>query len=179
MPVVTAASTPEAPTALAGTNAAYPLTSEIVTLICGSGVRLRTSAITHPTANPDRAPARGDRDERQTGGAERERARHDRGNCDAVSDQRGGVVEQPLSLDRADQPAWHTSRLRMITPAANGSVGETIAPRTNDGAQAMPITSCATNATAVIVASTRPTEMSVIERRNRLMSAMFAKNAAP
>ena len=67
----------------------------------------------------------------------------------------------------------------MITPAANGSVGETIAPRTNDGAQAMPITSCATNATAVIVASTRPTELSVIERRNRLMSAMFAKNAAP
>jgi hypothetical protein len=67
----------------------------------------------------------------------------------------------------------------MIRPAASGSVGDTIAPSANAAAQGMPIRAWATTATAVIVASTSPTETSAIVRRFCLMSPRLAKNAAP
>ena len=56
MPVGTAARTPEAPTASAGTKAAYPLRSEIVMLTWGSGMRARMVAMTQPTASPMATP---------------------------------------------------------------------------------------------------------------------------
>ena len=66
----------------------------------------------------------------------------------------------------------------MITPAASGSVGETTAPSANAAAMGSPMTAWATIATAVIVTSTSPTELSVIPRRFDLMSPRLAKNAA-
>ncbi len=67
----------------------------------------------------------------------------------------------------------------MIAAPANGSVGETIAPSAKAAAHGIPsITACATIATAAIVASTSPTELSVTERRFERMSVRFAKNAA-
>ena len=60
------------------------------------------------------------------------------------------------------------------------SVGDTIAPSVNDAAHDSPSTSwCATTATATIVASTNPTELSVTARRFERMSLRLAKNAAP
>ena len=61
MPVVTAASTPEAGTpdassASAGRYAAYPLSSEIVISTRLSSSRRRISAITNPTASPISTP---------------------------------------------------------------------------------------------------------------------------
>jgi hypothetical protein len=56
MPVVTAANTPEAPSASAGMKAAYPLSNEIVMLICASAVRSRTGATIQPTASPIAIP---------------------------------------------------------------------------------------------------------------------------
>ena len=68
----------------------------------------------------------------------------------------------------------------MIVAPANGSVGETIAPSTNAAAQVRPpISWCATTATPVIVASTRPIDDSVRARRLARKSPTFAKNAAP
>ena len=55
---MTAASTPEAPSASAGMNAAYPLRSETVMLSCVSLTRLRISAITQPTTSPIATPPR-------------------------------------------------------------------------------------------------------------------------
>src|ERR1700733_6710844 len=176
MPVVTAASTPEAPNALAGTNAAYPLTSEIVTLISGSGVRFRSSATIHPTARPIATPPAADAaSETVAGPSENDPATTattaTRNDTSAVASLNRPSPSIELTSRRG------TSRLRMMIPADSGPVGETIAPRTNAGAQAMPTTSWATSATTVIVTSTSPTELSVIARRYRRMSPRLAKKA--
>ena len=68
--------------------------------------------------------------------------------------------------------------LRMIRPAASGSVGEITAPSANAAAHGSPTSAWATTATAPIVTSTSPTETIVIPRRLARMSPRFAKNAA-
>ena len=68
----------------------------------------------------------------------------------------------------------------MMAAPASGSVGETTAPSVNAAPHDIPGTSAwAATATATIVASTSPTELSVTERRFARMSPRFAKNAAP
>ena len=66
---------------------------------------------------------------------------------------------------------------RMIAVAAAGSVGETIAPRTNDIAQGRPISSCAITATAPAVASTSPIAVSEITRASARRLRRSAKKA--
>jgi hypothetical protein len=56
MPAATVARAPVAPTPSAATKAAYPVSSEIVTLSCVSGVRLRISATIQPTVVPIAIP---------------------------------------------------------------------------------------------------------------------------
>ena len=68
---------------------------------------------------------------------------------------------------------------RAIAVAASGSVGETIAPSVNAAAHDRPsMSSCATTATAHIVASTSPIASSEIGRAFARSSLRFAKNAA-
>ena len=67
----------------------------------------------------------------------------------------------------------------MISAGATASVGETIAPSTNDSAQPRPITSWATTATTPIVARTTPIESSAIGRALRRRSRSEVKKAAP
>jgi hypothetical protein len=68
----------------------------------------------------------------------------------------------------------------MTTAAASGSVGDTIAPRTNAAPHGRPgMSACAAQATAHIVASTSPTVLRVSPRRLALRSLKFAKNDAP
>ena len=63
----------------------------------------------------------------------------------------------------------------MIAAAASGSVGETIAPRTNAAAHGRPaMSSCAAQATAHIVASTSATVLRVSVRRLARKSLKFA-----
>ena len=66
----------------------------------------------------------------------------------------------------------------MITVAATGSVGATIAPRANAIGQVRPITSCESTATDPIVSSTSP--MASIEMGRRLVrrACRSEKNAA-
>ena len=52
-----------------------------------------------------------------------------------------------------------------ISVAASASVGDTIAPSVNATAHGRPIPACATTATAVIVAATRPRASNMIEER--------------
>jgi len=67
----------------------------------------------------------------------------------------------------------------MIIAPAIGSVGETTAPRANAAPHERPgITACAAQATAPIVASTRPTVVRVMPRRLERMSPRLAKKAA-
>src|SRR6476661_6729011 len=69
-------------------------------------------------------------------------------------------------------------RRRRIVDAATGSVGDTIAPRTNAACHDMPgTTACATQATAPMVASTSATELMVSERRSARKSLKLLKNA--
>ena len=72
----------------------------------GSSIRLRTSPITQPAANPTATPPRRD-DKVERRLAERERSTHGGGDRDAVRDQRGGVVDQALALHDRDDPARH------------------------------------------------------------------------
>ena len=67
----------------------------------------------------------------------------------------------------------------MISAGATASVGDTIAPSTNASAQASPITSWATTATAPMVTSTTPTESSAMGRALRRRSRSEVKKAAP
>lgn len=68
-----------------------------------------------------------------------------------------------------------TSSLRMIVPAASGSVGDTIAPSTKAASHVIPgMSACAAQATAHIVASTSPTATRVSPRRLARMSPKFA-----
>ena len=84
-----------------------------------------------------------------------------------------------LSPSSTDTTRRGASWRRAIAVAAIGSVGATIAPSVNAAAHDRPsIRTCATTATAHIVASTRPTASSEIGRRSRLSSCRFAKNAA-
>ena len=71
-----------------------------------------------------------------------------------------------------------TPRRRAIVVAASASVGPTIAPSVNAAAQLKPsIHSCATTATAHIVASTSPIASRLIGRRLARRSRRLAKNA--
>ncbi len=68
---------------------------------------------------------------------------------------------------------------RMISVAASGSVGDTIAPSANAAAHGRPeIISCATTATAQVVNRTSPIEVSEIARASARSSRRLAKNAA-
>ncbi len=64
---------------------------------------------------------------------------------------------------------------RAIAVAATGSVGETIAPSTNDSAQPKPSASWATKATPSIVARTRPTASTEMALTLRLSSRSGVK----
>ncbi len=67
-----------------------------------------------------------------------------------------------------------------IAVAAVGSVGETIAPRTNALGQPSPGTiACATTATPTMVASTRPTARAVIRAALARSSRSGVKKAVP
>ena len=68
---------------------------------------------------------------------------------------------------------------RRISAGATASVGDTIAPSTKDSPHPRPITSCATTATAAIVAVTTPIESSAIGRAFWRRSRSEVKNAAP
>ena len=66
-----------------------------------------------------------------------------------------------------------------IDVAAIGSVGETIAPRTNAAGHDRPsTTACATTATATVVATTSPTASCEIARTFARRSRSEVKNAA-
>ena len=67
----------------------------------------------------------------------------------------------------------------MISAGATASVGETMAPSTNDSAQPSPITACATAATANIVARTTPMDSSAMGRALVRRSLSEVKKAAP
>ena len=67
---------------------------------------------------------------------------------------------------------------RAMAVAATGSVGETIAPSTNEGAQSNPSASWATSATPIIVARTRPIARAEISRTLRRSSRSGVKYAA-
>src|SRR5207237_3477698 len=56
-------------------------------------------------------------------------------------------------------------RFFAVALAATASVGETNAPRTKATGHGSPMRPCATTATTVVVASTRPTESNKIGRR--------------
>ena len=56
MPIVTAASTPETPMAIAGRYAKYPLMSERVIASAGSLILRRTWRTTKPTPSPTAIP---------------------------------------------------------------------------------------------------------------------------
>jgi hypothetical protein len=105
MPVVTAASTPETPSALAGMNDAYPLNSEIVMLVWVSSVRadLRDQP---SDRQPDGDSTRCALKELQSRVGHRETSGHDGRDRDLVRDQRRCVVEQALGLHRAHQAPW-------------------------------------------------------------------------
>jgi hypothetical protein len=62
--------------------------------------------------------------------------------------------------------------------AATGSVGETIAPKTNAAAQGRPTSRCATEATVRVVSSTRPMDRDAIGLRFALRSRGEEKKAA-
>ena len=64
-----------------------------------------------------------------------------------------------------------------ISVAASASVGETIAPSVNATAHERPIHSCATTATAVIVAPTRPNARNAIGRLFSRRPRSEVKNA--
>jgi len=72
-----------------------------------------------------------------------------------------------------------TASRRAIVVAATGSVGATIAPSAKAAAHGRPsTTSCATTATATVVASTSPTAASEMPRRLARRLRRSAKNAA-
>jgi hypothetical protein len=62
--------------------------------------------------------------------------------------------------------------------AATGSVGETIAPRTNAAAHGRPTSRCATKATVMVVSNTRPMDRDAIGLRFALRSRGEEKKAA-
>jgi hypothetical protein len=63
----------------------------------------------------------------------------------------------------------------MIVAAASGSVGDTIAPRTNAAAHGRPgMSACATSATAPIVTSTSGTVLSASQLRSARKSLTLA-----
>ncbi len=68
-----------------------------------------------------------------------------------------------------------TPSRRAIAVAATGSVGETMAPSTNAGAQSKPSAAWATHATPTIVASTSPTASSEISLMLRFSSRSGVK----
>ena len=72
-----------------------------------------------------------------------------------------------------------TPSRRAIAVAAIGSVGETIAPSVNAAAHGSPTTSCATTATATVVASTSPIASRPIGRMFVRRSRSEVKKAAP
>jgi hypothetical protein len=65
-----------------------------------------------------------------------------------------------------------------IAVAATGSVGETIAPRTNAAPHGMSTATCATTATVAVVSSTRPMDRDAIGLRLALRSRGEEKKAA-
>jgi hypothetical protein len=67
---------------------------------------------------------------------------------------------------------------RMISIAASGSVGETIAPSANETAHGRSISSWAITATPTMVASTMAVAASVIERASARSACRSAKKAA-
>jgi hypothetical protein len=86
------------------------------------------------------------------------------------------------SLNRLSPSRTFTSRRgaptrRITAVAAAGSVGETIAPRTNDIAQGRPITSWAMRAIATAVAITSPIAFSEITRASARSVRRSTKNA--
>ncbi len=74
---------------------------------------------------------------------------------------------------RRGAPSW-----RAIAVAATGSVGETMAPRANATAQGRPMSSWPTTATAQVVASTNPIEVSDNARALARSVRRSAKKAA-
>ena len=110
-------------------NARYPVSSEIVISAGGLSRRSRTWRMIQATASPTPTSACGE--EEQATGVERGERAGDHGrDGHSIEDEAGAVVHEALALDDRDELAWDSSR-RAIDVAASGSVGETIAPRTN------------------------------------------------
>src|SRR4051794_9376125 len=179
MPVVTAAMTPDTPIALAGMNAMYALSSDIATLSCASSIRLRNSPTSHPTASPIAMPPIAPPTNRRPASASEKlppmtTATATRYATSAVASLKRPSPSMLLSSRRG------TPSRRITTAAASGSVGDTIAPSANAADHGIPsMSACATTATAAIVMSTRPTELSVRARKFARMSPKLEKNAAP
>ena len=164
MPTVTAASTPEQPSALG---------RHVGRVAAEQRDRDLHRRVVEPPADLGDHPADGEPDRDPAGRAEHElAARPPRSEnvpptaptADAVEHQRGAVVDQALALDDRDQRGAAAPSRRAIVVAASGSVGATIAPSANAAAHGSPsISACATTATAHAVAITSPTASSEID----------------
>jgi hypothetical protein len=140
---------------------------------------LRIWATIHPTASPIATPpAASTTNFRAAWGSEKlpatTAATATRYATSAVASLKRPSPSMALTIRRG------ASRRRMIVAAASGSVGDTIAPRTNAASHGRPGTSvCAAQATAHMVTSTSPTVLSVRARTLARRSPKFAKIDAP
>jgi len=99
--------------------------------------RRRTCRRGEAHGKPDGDPASDVEEETSGGGAEREAARDDCRNGKALGDESRAVVDKALALDQGDEPARKAEPLR-DRRRRRGSVGDTIAPRTNAVGQLRP-----------------------------------------
>ena len=99
-----------------------------------------------PAAQPQAEPADADaiddladHDQRERAGrlAEREHAGRDRGDREAIKDQRGRVVGEALAFEHDEEPP-RQARCRAMASGATTSGGATMAPSTKPTAQWQP-----------------------------------------
>jgi hypothetical protein len=151
--------------------------SDTVTSTGGSSRRRRTWVTTQPTTRPIATPPTALRAKLTTASLA------EKTPVSTAAMAKRYAIRAVASLMRLSPSITATSvrgapTRRAIAVAAIGSVGETIAPRTNATGQSRPIAACATTATASIVASTRPIERNPIGLMFRRSSRSDPKNAA-
>ena len=174
---MTAASTPETPSASAGRYAAKPVNSEIVISTGTSSRRRRTTATTQPTTSPIATPPNTARTNSPSA------ARNEKLPPMAAATATRYAISAEASLTRLSPSIRLTSRRgapspRAIAVAATGSVGETIAPSAKATAQGRPMSSCPSTPTTQVVTNTNPIEVSDSARASARSARRSAMKAA-
>ena len=180
-PAVTAARTPESPSRSAGRYAANGMTSEMTTSTGGSSRRRRSATASAPTTTPIAIPPIAATTKPLTASASTNAPL-------AVATTAVRYATNAVASLNSDSPSTSaTMRLgtgirRKTVVAARASVGPTIAPNANAGAQSSPTTKCMTTATTTVVSSTSTTDSRAIGQtsvlRSRIGDSMAAANSS-